>query len=437
MLSLIFRMALPAVAAQVVNLLYNIVDRIYIGHIQDIGTDALAGIGITSSIIIMVSAFAAIVGAGGAPLAAISLGRNDRVKAGEILGNGFSLLVIFSLLITTITYIFMNPILTFAGASDKTLEYACDYLSVYLSGTFFVLISTGLNSFINAQGRPSVAMWAVITGAGLNIILDPLFIFYFDMGIKGAAIATVISQFCSAAWILSFLLSKKATLPVERKYLKLKFKILCPIIGLGLSPFIMTITETFVIFALNGTLKNYGDIYISALAIMQSAMQFVSVPLVGFTQGFVPIMSYNYGHGNKDRMKECCKIVIAVMFSFNFILILLMISFPGIVASAFTNDILLIQTVENYMPLFLFGMTIFGLQRACQNMFVALGKAKISIFIALLRKIILLIPLVFILSKYFGVTGTFAAEAISDMTAAICCTIIFTFSFPRILRSMK
>lgn len=352
MLPLIFRMALPAIAAQLVNLLYNLVDRIYISHIPEIGTNALAGIGVTSSIIILISSFSAIVGAGGSPLAAMALGQGDRVRAGKILGNGFILLIIFTLLTSLTTYLFMRPLLFLTGASKQTIGYAVDYLSVYLIGTLFVELSVGLNTFINTQGRPAIAMCSVLIGAILNILLDPLFIFAFGLGVK-------------------------------------------------------------------------------------SAMLIVSVPLTGFAQGFVPIVSYNYGHLNKERVKSCFKIVLIFMFSFNLILILAMILFPEILATAFTNDPQLIVVVEQFMPIFLAGMTIFGLQRACQNMFVALGQAKVSVFIALLRKVFLLIPLALILPHFMGVTGVFAAEAFSDATAAICCTLIFSVQFPKILKRMK
>lgn len=436
MLPLIFRMALPAVAAQFVNLLYSIVDRIYIGHIPKIGTEALAGIGVTSSIIILISSFSAIVGGGGAPLAAIALGQGDRERAGRILGNGFILLLLFTCITSITTYLFMDPILSFAGASEHTIGYARDYLSIYLLGTLFVELSVGLNTFINTQGRPAIAMWSVIIGAVLNIVLDPLFIFTFDMGVKGAAWATIISQACSAAWVLRFLTSKSASLRLERKYMKWKRGIVLSILGLGVSPFIMASTESLVGFVLNSSLKEFGDIYISALAIMQSAMLFVSVPLTGFAQGFVPVASYNYGHGNRERLKECFRIVVITMFTFNLVLILFMLFFPHTVAAAFTNDTHLIGTVERVLPIFLSGMSIFGLQRACQNMFVALGAAKISVFIALLRKVILLIPLALILPHFWGMQGVFAAESISDATAAICCTLIFAFQFPRILARM-
>ena len=433
MLPLVFRMALPAVAAQFVNLLYNIVDRIYIGHIPGIGTEALAGVGVTTSIVILISSFSAIVGAGGSSLAAMALGQGDRERAGKILGNGFVMLIMFTIITSLLTYIFMKPILLFTGASERTLPYAVDYLSIYLLGTLFVEITTGLNSFISSQGRPTIAMLSVVIGAFLNIVLDPIFIFVFDMGVKGAAIATVTSQAFSAMWVLRFLTSSKASLPLERKHMRLQKKVVTSVLALGISPFIMASTESLVGFVLNGSLKNFGDIYVSSLAIMQSAMQFVSVPLVGFSQGFIPIVSYNYGHREKERVKECFNIVVAVMFGFNFLLVLFMIMFPSVVASVFSSDEILISTVAEYMPLFLAGMSIFGLQRACQNMFVALGQAKISVFIALLRKVILLIPLALILPDFMGVNGIFAAEAVSDALAAICCTCLFFWQFPKIL----
>lgn len=433
MLRLIFRMALPAVAAQFVNLLYAIVDRVYIGHIPGIGTDALAGVGVTMSIVILISSFSAIVGAGGAPLAAIALGQGNRERAGKILGNGFVLLLLFTVVTSSLAYLFMEPVLLLTGASEHTLGYAEDYLSVYLLGTLFVELSVGLNAFINTQGRPGIAMTSVLIGAAMNIVLDPVFIFGLDMGVKGAALATILSQACSAGWVLRFLFSRQASLPLERRYMKLDKGIVLSMLALGVSPFIMASTESLVGFVLNGSLKHFGDIHVSALAILQSAMQFASVPLVGFAQGFVPVASYNYGHGYKDRVRSCFRISLITMFSFNFVLMLLMICFPSVVASAFTDDEVLIGTVRCVMPVFLAGMTIFGLQRACQNMFVALGQARISIFIALLRKVILLIPLALLLPHFWGVNGIYAAEAISDATAAVCCTLLFAWKFPKIL----
>ena len=395
MLPLVFRMALPAVAAQIANLLYSIVDRIFIGHIPGIGTDALAGVGVTTSVIILISAFSSIVGGGGAPLAAIALGQGDRERAERILGNGFILLVSFTVVTSLSAYAFMKPLLLFTGASENTIGYASEYLSIYLLGTIFVQTATGLNSFISIQGRPGIAMCSILIGAALNIVLDALFIFGFGMGVKGAAIATVISQACSAAWVLRFLFSSEASLNLSRKYLKFSPAITLSILGLGISPFIMASTESLVGFVLNGSLKQFGDIYVSSLTILQSAMQFGSVPITGFAQGFVPIISYNYGHGYTARVRECFRISLITMFSFNAAVMLFMIIFPGQVASMFTS---------------------------------------ISLFIALLRKVILLIPLALILPRLWGVKGVFAAESMADATAAVCCTIIFMMTFPKILK---
>jgi putative MATE family efflux protein len=434
-LPLIVKMTIPAVTAQLVNLLYNIVDRIYIGHIRGIGTDALAGVGICNTLIILVAAFSQIVGGGGAPIAAIALGRGDRERAEKTLGNGTTFLLICSAVLMAVLYIFMRPLLRLTGGSDATLPYAVTYFSIYLTGTFFVMVSTGLNAFINTQGRPGIAMVSTLVGAALNIVLDPILIFGFHMGVAGAAIATVISQAVSAAWILYFLLSRNATLRIRKNCLRPDREIMLSMTGLGVSPFIMASTESLIGFVLNGSLAVYGDIYVSALTIMQSALQFVSVPLTGFSQGCIPILSYNYGHANVRRVKDAYRILLAVEFFYGFALIVFMIVFPGLTARIFTNDAALIAVVKKAMPVFLAGMSIFGLQRACQNTFVALDQAKISIFIALLRKVILLIPLALILPHFMGVTGVFAAEAIADATAAICCTVIFAIRFPKILQN--
>lgn len=437
MLSLVFRMALPAIAAQLVNLLYNLVDRIYIGHIPGIGTDALAGIGITGSVIILISAFSSIVSGGAAPLAAIALGQHDRERAGRLLGNGFFLLLLFTLVTTSAVYLTMDPLLRLIGASDTTLVYARDYLSIYLTGTLFVQLATGLNGFIYTQGRPGIAMLSVLIGAVLNIVLDPIFIYVLGMGVRGAALATVLSQACSAAWVIGFLVSRRASLRLRAKDIRPDRRIAAATLALGISPFIMASTESLVGFVLNGSLKQYGDLYVSTLTVMQSAMLLFSVPLTGFAQGFVPIVSYNFGHGDTGRVRSCFRIAVLTMFSFNLLVVAAMMIFPETVASAFTDDPELIDAVGRYMPLFLAGMSIFGLQRACQNMFVALNQPRISVFIALLRKAILLIPLALLLPRWMGVRGIFAAEAVSDATAAVCCTLIFFLTFPRILKSIR
>lgn len=434
---LIFRMAIPSVIAQFINLLYSIVDRIYIGHMPNMGTEALAGIGITGSIIILISSFSSFVNGGGAPLAAISLGANKRDQAHQILGNGFVILICFTCITSFTCYTFMEPILRLIGASDTTMRYASDYLSIYLMGTLFVQLTTGLNAFITCQGRPGISMCSVIIGAILNIILDPIFIFGFNMGVKGAALATIISQFFSCMWVLSFLFSKRASLRLMPKYMKPNRKIIASIFTLGIGPFIMASTESLIGFVLNGGLAKFGDIYVSALTIMQSCMQMVSVPLIGFCQGFAPIISYNYGHKNPERIKECFKVTLISMCSFMLVTISLMMCFPTVIASLFTKDAMLLEVIGQYMPIFLSGMTIFGLQRACQHTFVALGQSKVSLFIALLRKVILLVPLALILPNFLGVKGIYAAEAISDATAAILCFSIFLVQFPKILQPLK
>ncbi len=434
MLPLILKMSLPLLAAQLVALLYSIVDRVFIGHIEGIGTAALAGVGVTTSTIILITAFSTIVGMGGAPLAAIALGRGDSKRAELILGNGVTMLVIFSLLLSVGVYIYMDKILLFTGASTSTLGYASEYLSVYLLGTLFVLLSVGLNSFIAIQGRPNIAMWSVVVGALVNIILDYIFIFEAHMGVRGAAYATIIAQAFSAAIVVGFLCSRSASLAIQWSKLRPQLNIIAPVMALGISPFVMSSTEALVGFVLNGSLKAYGDLHISSMAVIQSALLAASIPLTGFAQGFTPIISYNYGAGNNVRVRSCVGYSILIMGLFNLILILTMVLLPDLVAQLFTSDPELIEMVWQTMPTFLVGMTLFGLQRCCQSVFIALGQAPISIFIALLRKIILLIPLALWLPSRMGVMGIYWAEAISDATAAICCVTIFIFTFPRILR---
>lgn len=434
---LVFKMALPAVAAQLVNLLYSLVDRIYIGHIPKIGTLALAGVGVTGPVILLISAFSAIVGSGGAPLAAMALGKGDRQRAETILGNGFVLLLGFTAVTVTLTAVFMEPLLRLTGASDATLGYAAEYLSVYLTGTLFVQLATGLNAYINCQGRAGIAMGSVLIGAVLNCVLDPLFIFVFGMGVRGAALATVLAQFCSAAWVIGFLLSPAATLRLRRCRMRLQPKILRGVLGLGISPFMMACTESLIGFVLNGSLRPYGDIYVSTLTVLQSAMQVTSVPMTGFAQGFVPIISYNYGHGDAARVKSTFRVALITMFLFCMGATLGMMAAPAWVASLFTTDAALIAMVRRMLPVFFAGMTIFGLQRACQNTLIALGQARTSLFIALLRKVILLVPLALLLPRWMGVTGVYAAEAVADGVAAVLCTVLFCARFPGILRRMQ
>ena len=433
-LPLILKMSMPTIFAQLVNLLYSVVDRIYIGHIEGIGNDALAGVGVASTIVILVAAFANLIAGGAGPLAANALGKGDRERSERILGNAFDLALICTAVCMILSYAFMKPLLSLAGASVVTMSYAVDYLNVYLIGTLFVLISTGLNAFISVQGKPLVAMVSVLIGAVLNTVLDPVFIYAFDMGVKGAAIATVISQLSSAAFVFSFLTRKNTSLRLKLSRIKPDGKIIAATLALGISPFVMASTESLVGFVLNGMLATFGDIYVSALTVMQSAMQMVSIPLAGFTQGVSPIISYNYGHKNHTRVKETLKYTFVIGVGFNLFGILAMMIFPRAVASVFTSDAALIAIVGKFLPLFLAGMTIFGLQRVCQNTFIALGDAKVSLCIALLRKVVLLVPLALLLPHVMGVSGAYAAEAIADATAAILCTVIFVFRFPQLLR---
>jgi putative MATE family efflux protein len=433
MMPLVWKMALPSVAAQLVNLLYSIIDRIYIGHIEGIGTDALAGIGITSSIIILISAFAQIVGGGGAPLCAIALGKGDVKKAEKTLGNGVLLLAVFSLLCLGLVYPLMDPLLSLAGASEITGPYAKEYLSVYMIGTPFVLAAGGLNLFISAQGQTRISMQSVLIGAILNTALDPLFIFAFHMGVRGAAVATVLSQAVSAVYVVGFLLSSRSAIRLRLSDLAPERAVILPILALGISPFVMQSTESLVGLVLNGTLSTFGDVYVGALTVMQSAMQMIAIPLTGFTQGVSPLISYNYGHKNNDRVKETFRYTLWIGFLFNFLGFGFMILFPSFVASLFVTDAALIEIVRRYMPIFFSGMTIFGLQRVCQTTFVALGDAKISLLIALLRKVLLLIPLVYLFSYAFGVFGVYLAEGVADALAAMLCILIFSLRFPKLL----
>lgn len=431
---LIFSMGIPTLVAQVINLLYNIVDRIYIGHIKDIGASALTGVGLTMPVIVIISAFSMFIGGGGPPLAAISLGKGEREKAEKILSNGFTVLIVLSVILSALFLIIKKPFLYLIGASDSTFPYADEYLSIYLLGTVFVQITVGLNTFITAQGRSNIAMLSVLIGAVLNIVLDPLFIFVFDMGVRGAAIATVISQAFSAAWVIRFLTSEKADLRIKRKFLRPEAAVVKSVAALGISPFVMQSTESLISIVMNSGLQKYGgDLYVGSLTIMQSVMQIMTTPVSGFAQGISPIISYNYGAGKTDRVRTTFHRLAALMFGYTSLIALAAILFPQVFAGMFTNDAELISLTSKILPIFVSGMLIFGIQLACQNTFMALGQAKISLFIAMLRKVILLIPLTIILPKFFGVMGVYYAEPVSDVTAAITCVILFSLNFKKIL----
>ena len=431
---LMLSMAVPAVITQVINILYSIVDRIYIGHIEGVGMEALTGVGVTFPIIILISAFSAFAGAGGAPLAAIWLGKGDRARAERILGNGVTMLLFFTVVLMVFFYAFKRPFLYTFGASDATIPYADRYITIYLLGTVFVELALGLNSFIISQGQSGVAMATVLLGAVANIILDPILIFGLDMGVEGAAWATVISQALSAVWTVGFLVSKKSSLTIKLAAMKPDFAVVGKVMALGVSPFIMRATECLISIVLNRGLQQYGgDIYVGSFTIMQSVMQMYSAPLGGFTQGVQPIISYNFGAGNFQRVKKLYRRMIGVCFAFSAVATAMIIIFPGFFAGMFTNDAELISLVKKVMPIFMCGMLVFGLQQGIQPTFLALGQAKISLFIAIFRKVILLVPLALILPLRFGVMGIYYAEPVSDIISALTATGLFLFHIRKIV----
>ena len=431
---LMVSMAIPAVIAQIINILYSIVDRIYIGHIEGVGMEALTGVGVTFPIITLISAFSAFVGAGGAPLASIWLGKGDRKRAETILGNGVTMLVFFTVILMAFFYGFQRPLLYMFGASDATIGYASDYISIYLVGTIFVEFALGLNAFIISQGRSRTAMAAVLIGAAANIILDPIFIFVFHMGVKGAARASVISQALSALWTVGFLVGKRSSLTIKKEALKPDFSVIGRVMALGVSPFIMRATESLISIVLNSGLQRYGgDIYVGSLTIMQSVMQMYTAPLGGFTQGVQPIISYNFGAGNFDRVKKLYRSMIGICFLFSAGATALVIVFPAFFAGMFTNDPGLVELVGEMMPIFMCGMLVFGLQQGIQPVFLALGQAKLSLFIAVFRKVVLLVPLALILPLKFGVMGIYYAEPVSDFISAATATTLFLVNIKKIV----
>lgn len=440
---LMAKLALPSIVAQVINILYNIVDRIYIGHIEEGSSLALTGLGICFPIITLISAFSAFAGAGGAPLAAIELGKSEydakaKEKANEILGNVIIMIIGFSLILSVFFYFFKEPILLAFGASENTLPFAKDYLEIYLIGTLFVQISIGLNPFISCQGFAKTAMASVIIGAMANIILDPIFIFGLNLGVRGAAFATVISQGISAIWIIRFLASKKSALPLSVKIIRFRPKIIGKISSLGISPFIMQSTESAIFVVFNSGLQKYGgDLYVGAMTIMQSIMQMCFVPLSGFTDGVQPILSYNYGAKKNDRVKDAIKKMLVISFSASIVMGVLVPLFPMQIARIFTSNIDLLLVTCQVLPIYFGAVWIFGIQMAAQRTFVGLGKAKTSLFIALLRKVILLIPLALILPNFIGVNGILWAEPIASTISAITSGIFLFFTYKELDKNQK
>ena len=431
--SLMLSMGIPTLAAQMINLLYNIVDRIYIG--QGVGREALTGLGLALPAITVVSAFSALAGAGGAPLAAIALGQGNKKKAEQITGNVFTALCFFSALVMCIFYSAQKPFLYLVGASDATYPYASEYLSIYLIGTLCVQIVLGLNPFITAQGQSRTAMGSVLIGAALNIVLDPVFIFVFHMGVRGAALATILSQLAGAVWVLRFMTSKKTSLRLKRTCLKPDFPQIGEILSLGMAPFIIQSTESLISIVMSSGLQRYGgDLYVGSLTILQSIMQLTSAPVSGFTQGVQPILSYNFGAGNLARVKTGYRRIIGITASVSFVVTLLEILFSKLFARMFTQDEELIALVGRVAPIFLAGMLIFGIQMGCQTTFMGLGQAKISLFMAMLRKVFLLIPFALIFPLITGsVYSIYIAECTADVISAVTCGILFLLKIPKIL----
>lgn len=438
---LVLTMTLPVIFSQVINLLYTMLDKAYLGRIPEYGSLALAGVGVTLPIIVMISAFSALIGMGGAPRAAIKLGEGDIEGANKTVSNSFVLLIIMSITLTAILYIFKVPILKIFGATAATLPFADDYLSIYLIATIFIQITLGLNSFIIAGGQASVAMKTVLIGAVINIVLDPIFIFGLNMGVKGAALATVIAQGATTLWVLIFLFGPKSTLKIKKEYFKLDKKIILPVLLLGLSPFIMQATESLVQVVLNSSLKAYGgeltDTLIGTLTIMLTLMQFMIFPIIGLTQGAQPIISYNYGAGNLDRVKKTFKTILIIALSYTIICFIAMLLFPNALASLFTTDPALISSAVKYMPLFLGGVFILGAQFTCQSTLVSLGKAKASLILAIIKKMVILIPLVIILPKFLGFKGVYAAQPIADILAGVITILVFISTTRTIFKTTK
>ncbi|MBQ4644635.1 MAG: MATE family efflux transporter [Clostridia bacterium] len=438
--SLIIKLSIPAILAQIVNLLYNIVDRIYIGHMEDVGTMAITGVGLCFPVISLINAFTMLVAQGGAPRAAIEMGKGDIKKAEKILGNCFVLLFFFAIVLTILFMAFGEKLLMVFGASEETIIYALPYMQIYSAGSVFVMISLGLNMFITTQGFTKISMATVLIGAICNIILDPIFIFAFDMGVRGAAVATIISQAVSAIWVLCFLLGKRTKLKIRKENLLPSAKILLPVFALGISPFIMNATEAVINVAFNSSLQKYGgDIAVGAMTICTTVFQMAWVPAQGNGQGAQPIISYNYGAKNADRVKQAFKAFLTICFSYVFVFGMAIELFPQFFIGIFNDNPELVETATWTIRLYGCAMVFFGIQMAVQQTFIALGKAKASLFIACLRKVILLVPLIYILPNFFEnkVFAVFLAEPVSDAISIVTASVVFFFVFRKEMKNLK
>ena len=437
---LMVKMAVPALVGQVVNLLYNIVDRIYIGHIPEIGGLALTGVGLFTPILMLITASAMLAGAGGAPRAAIAMGRGDKDTAEKIMGNCFTVLLLLAVLLTSVFYFAAPTLLRLFGASDATLPYAVTYGRIYILGSISVLIVMGMNVFITTQGFASMSMLTTVIGAAINIVLDPIFIFVLDMGVAGAAFATVISQIISAIWILLFLTGKKTILKLRIPNMKLEKAVILPCLGLGISSFVMVSTESILSISFTSSLARFGgDVAVGAMTVLTSINQLITMPLSGICQGGQPLISYNYGAKKYDRVKEAffCQFGVCVAYTTAFWALLMLL--PNVFAGIFTSDIALVDYTAWALRIFLACGFSVGFQLSCQQAFMALGQAKISLFMALLRKVFLLIPLIFVLPLFFEnkAMAVFLAEPVSDFIAAAVTTIMFFRFFIKMLKEGK
>lgn len=437
---LLFILAVPAITSQVVNALYNMVDRMYIGHIPEIGSTALTGVGVCFPLIMIISAFAYLFGMGGAPRASIFMGKKDNDTAEKILGNCTTSLVIIAVLLTVLVLLFQEPLLYLFGASTNTIGCAMDYMTIYAIGTIFVQLTLGLNAFISAQGFSKISMLTVVIGAVTNIILDPIFIFGFNMGVQGAAIATVLSQALSAIWAFWFLSGKNTTLKLKRKNLKIDFHILLPCIALGVAPFAMQATESVLVLCFNSSLLKYGgDLAVGAMTILSSVMQFAMLPLQGLTQGGQPIISYNYGANQGERVQKAFKLQTISCFSYSSLLWLLIMLVPGLFVAIFTSDPQLTEITIWALRIYMAGVLLMGIQISCQQTFIAFGNSKKSAFLAVFRKILVLIPLIYILPMLISdqVFAVFLAEPIADTIAVLTTSTMFYFEMKKKMKEMQ
>ncbi len=438
---LLLKLALPTVAAQLINMLYNIVDRIYIGHIPDIGATALTGVGVCMPLIMIVSAFAALVGYGGAPRASIFMGKQDKESAEKTLGNCFVLQLVISVILTAVLLLWNRDFLMAFGASENTIGYGVDYMNIYALGTIFVELTLGMNAFITAQGFAKTGMLSVLIGAVANIILDPIFIFGLNMDVRGAALATIISQAFSCIWVVSFLCGKRTFLKIKKKNLRLTPKIILPCLALGIATFIMQASESVISVCFNSSLQKYGgDIAVGAMTILTSVMQFAMLPLQGLGQGAQPIISYCYGAGDAGRVRSAFKLLLKVSMAYSVLLWLLVMLFPGGFAAMFTSDAALMGYTRTALRIYMGSMFLFGIQMACQMTFNALGRAAASIIVAVMRKFVLLIPLIYLMPQIIKsdrAMAVYIAEPIADLLAVTFTAILFVFQFRKTLKNLK